>query len=99
MDSYLDSSYGIFKGNALQEVKIKFSGVAANIVRNQRWHRDQVITETENGIIMSLPVADFQEVKMKVLKFGSGAQVLEPQKFRQDIEQEIRAMSDLYVQR
>jgi len=73
--------------------------VAANIVGNQVWHRDQEITQTEDGIILSIPVADFQEVKMTALKYGSNARVLGPPELRDEIEKEIRAMAAKYERR
>lgn len=68
LDEYLNSSFGIFKGDAVKQVRLAFSGVAANIVRNQVWHEHQEITQTDDGIILSIPVADFQEIKMTALK-------------------------------
>lgn len=98
LEEYLSSPFGIFKGDFVKRVRLEFTGVAANIVGNQVWHKDQEITQTEDGIILSIPVADFQEVKMAALKYGSNARVLGPPELRDEIEKEIRAMAAKYEQ-
>jgi predicted DNA-binding transcriptional regulator YafY len=98
LEEYLSSPFGIFKGDFVKRVRLEFTGVAANIVGNQVWHKDQEITQTEDGIILSIPVADFQEVKMAALKYGSNARVLGPEELRDEIEKEIRAMAAKYEQ-
>ncbi|KUJ96912.1 MAG: hypothetical protein PWR24_9 [Desulfonauticus sp.] len=91
-EKILDSPFGIFKGEQIAQVKILFKGKAANIIKKQKWHRDQILETTENGVILTLPVADFTEIKMKVLQFGANAKVLEPVSLKQDLAEEIAKM-------
>lgn len=94
--SYLNSAFGIFKGEVLFNATIRFTSTAAELVRYQRWHRDQRIEETEGGILMHLPVNDDRELLMKILQYGSMAQVVAPDELRQRIYQEARAITAQY---
>ncbi len=91
-ETFLDLAFGIFKGEKTIQVKILFTGQAANIIKEQKWHKDQELDLTDEGVIMRLPVADFTELKMKVLQFGAEARVLEPPSLKQELAQEIRKM-------
>jgi len=92
IDGLLTRSFGIFKGDGHSEAKILFTGEAAAIVREQRWHASQKIENTEEGVILTLPFSDFTELKMKILQFGSRARVLAPSGLRDAVAEEIRKM-------
>jgi predicted DNA-binding transcriptional regulator YafY len=97
-DEWLSGSFGIFKGDANTRfrAKILLTGTAAEIVRHQRWHPDQEITMTGNGLILNLPVSDDRELIMKVLQFGSQASIIGPDELRKKVRDEIEKMADLY---
>ena len=69
---------------------------AAGIVRHQHWHPEQSLEETEQGLVLTLPVTDDREVLMKVLQFGSQACILEPGSLRRKAKDETKKMSRLY---
>ncbi len=94
--AYLNSAFGIFKGEVLFNATILFTSTAAELVRHQRWHRDQRIEEVEGGILMHLPVNDDRELFMKILQHGSMAQVIAPDDLRERIHQEARAIAAQY---
>jgi len=95
-DSILDEAFGIFTGKLRYHAKIAFTGTAAELVRKQYWHKNQHITEQEDGIILSLPVNDDREITMKILQYGAMAQVLEPESLRDNVRQEIKKMAACY---
>ncbi len=97
-DDWLSGSFGIFKGDASARytAEILFTGTAANIVRYQRWHPGQDIIETEEGIVLRLPVADDRELLMKVLQFGHQAEILQPEELQRKIGAEIEKMAVIY---
>lgn len=97
-ETYLQSSFGIFKGGKTETAEILFTGTAAELVRHQHWHRDQQIEATVEGILLRLPVSDDREITMKVLQYGSQARVLAPEKLQLRVAQEIQAMTALYEQ-
>lgn len=94
--TYLEPSFGIFKGNITETADLLFTGTAAELVRHQHWHRDQVITKTNNGIRLQLPISDFREITMKILQYGAMVRVLAPDRLQQKVAAEIKAMALLY---
>ncbi|MFW6080600.1 MAG: helix-turn-helix transcriptional regulator [Desulfosalsimonas sp.] len=97
VDSFLLGSFGIFKGEPVYNVKILFTGTAAEVVREQVWHKDQVIAETDDGLVLSLPAADFTEIKMKILQYGWRARVLEPPELKNEMAEEVRQMYGMLI--
>lgn len=95
-DTYLTGVFGIFKGNPLYNVTLRFTGRAAETVRHQRWHPEQRLRRTSDGVELTLPVADDREILMKILQFGAQAMVLAPLSLKKKIGEEIRLMSRLY---
>lgn len=96
-NAYLNSAFGIFKGKVLFHATILFTSTAAELVQNQRWHRDQVIETTNEGVVMHLPVNDDRELIMKILQYGSMARVIAPDQLRRRIHDEARAITALYA--
>ncbi len=93
----LDRAFGIFQGNKVFEVRIRFSSRMARWVREQVWHPTQKIEEAEDGsLILTVPAADLREIKMKVLQFGADAEVLEPEELRKLIMEEARLIASVY---
>jgi predicted DNA-binding transcriptional regulator YafY len=88
----LNRSFGIFKGSPLYDAEIRFTGYAAQLIKNQFWHKDQKIEENDNGILLKLPVRDDREIMMKILQYGSQAEVLKPLQLREKIAEEIKKM-------
>ncbi len=93
----LDRSFGIFKGPPRYTAEILFTGTAAELVKNQAWHRDQEIHETSKGIILSLPVHDDREIVMKVLQYGAQAKVLQPDHLWRKTADEVTVMMENYT--
>lgn len=92
----LDQSFGIFKGEPLYKAELQFTGTAAELVRNQLWHKDQVLAETQDGIRLTLPVNDDREIMMKVLQYGAQARVIGPPELREKIIEQIRLLGASY---
>ncbi len=95
-DAFLQNSFGIFTGEPVYRAEILFTSTAAELVRHQHWHKDQSIEEVKEGIILRLPVSDDREIIMKVLQYGSMAQIITPEHLRDRIQEEIQHMSGLY---
>lgn len=97
-DGWLSGSFGIFKGDTAERytADILFKGKAADIIRYQRWHPQQKITDTEHGLLLQLPVSDDRELIMKILQFGHLASVQSPESLREKIKDEIEKMTNVY---
>ena len=94
--NHLIESFGIFQGKPRYRAEIHFTSTAADLVRNQHWHKDQELTDVDNGVLLRLPVSDDREILMKILQYGAMAQVLSPPELVERIEREITAMVALY---
>jgi predicted DNA-binding transcriptional regulator YafY len=76
-----------------QEVKIKFSPTQATYIRERTWHQSQKIDQQKDGsVVLSLHVADLDEVKRWLIGFGSEATVLTPRGLRDEISDEAEAL-------
>ena len=72
-----------------QEVKIRFSPAQAPYIKERTWHPSQQIeTEDDGSIVLTLRVADLDEVKRWLIGFGAEATVLEPDELAGEIVQE-----------
>ncbi len=78
-------------------VTISFKGQAAETVRYQQWHPEQHLDEKNGRLLLTLPVADHREIIMKVLQFGSLAEIISPQKLRKKVHAELGKMIQLYA--
>jgi proteasome accessory factor B len=77
-----------------QEVKIRFSPSQAPYIRERTWHPSQRIeTEPDGSIVLTLKVADLDEVKRWLIGFGGESQVLEPGPLKGEILEECRRVS------
>ena len=96
IDQDLDRSFGIFKGLPKYNAEILFSGTAAELVKNQVWHKDQKIEEVKEGTLLKIPVHDDREFMMKVLQYGNLAKVLNPGELALKIKTELGKAISLY---
>jgi predicted DNA-binding transcriptional regulator YafY len=85
----VDNSFGIFKGLDAFEVVLRFDPFIARFIQNDIWHdRQRIADQTDGGLIMTLPVANLTEIKMKVLKYGCHVEVLQPEELRRQVREE-----------
>jgi predicted DNA-binding transcriptional regulator YafY len=105
IETFLTSSYGIFKGKQQGTATLRFFGGAARSVKEQQWHPDQVLTVVDAApeagfqgeapvVELTLPVHDWTELLGRALRCGRNCDVLHPAEFREAWKKEIRAMAD-----
>ena len=76
---------------------LRFSPFRARWIREQIWHPDQKMRELPGGgLELELPVADYREIKMRILSFGSDVEVISPEDLRLEVAKEIKRMQRLY---
>jgi predicted DNA-binding transcriptional regulator YafY len=93
----VEGSYGIFQGRETKNAVLLFSPERARWIREQLWHPSQQIEEREDGSLqLTIPVADFREIKLRIMQYGADVEVVEPQELRDEISKEIAAMAMLY---
>ena len=88
---------GIFQGNQLITVKLLFSAARAPFVKEQHWCDNQQQQQLDDGRLqLTIPVADYREIIMKILQHGADVEVLEPADLRQQVTAEIAKMAKIY---
>ncbi|WP_028573529.1 helix-turn-helix transcriptional regulator [Desulfonatronovibrio hydrogenovorans] len=93
----VEESFGIFQGRENRPVILRFSRFRARWIREQIWHPDQKMRDLEDGSLeLEIPVADFREIKLKVLSFGSDVEVVSPEELKQEVAFEIQKMARIY---
>ena len=87
-DEFQKTAFNVIWGEP-QEVKIHFSAAQAPYIRERTWHPSQEIeTEPDGSVILTLKVGDLGEVKRWLIGFGAEAEVLGPEELRADIAEE-----------
>ncbi len=95
--TYLGPSFGIMTETEEYDIAIRFNAATAPYIRERSWHRDQTITEEDNGeITLSFKTNSLIEVKRWVLSWGDGAKVTKPVSLARIISGEIARMAGQY---
>jgi len=93
----LEESFGIFQGPRAVKATLRFTPFRARWIKEQHWHPEQEMTPLPDGSLdLSFPVADFREVKMKILQFGADVKVMGPEELAEEIREEIKKMQGIY---
>ncbi len=98
--AYLSSGFGVWTYGAEAErfeVRIRFTGWAARVVAERRWHSNQEITprSSDGGEIeFRAELAGLEEITRWVLGYGRHARVIAPKKLREAVRAEARAVLD-----
>lgn len=89
-------SFGIIDDDVFY-LKLKITYPMSQIVKEKQYSLDQKITEiNENNIIFEANLKGYQEVKTWVLGMGSKVEVLEPEKLKNDVIEEVRKLREMY---
>ena len=94
VDRHIRQSYGIFKGGRqLRQVTLQFDPYMARFVSGMFWHPEQQGESTpDGGLCLTIPVADFTEITMRILSFGRHVEVLAPEELRRQVAEEVEEM-------
>ncbi len=98
IESFLLHSLGVFSTQSEPVcVRVRFTGWAAQIVRERAWHASQRLTELEEGAVeLEMRLSSLVEVERWVMSFGPCAQVIEPPALVQTLRERVSAMAKLY---
>jgi len=94
---YIQSGFGIYKGDSLKEVTLRFSPLKTKWVKSQIWHKKQRQKILKDGSLeLTFPVASFREVMMEILKHGADVEVMKPKALRDIIKEEAKKIARIY---
>ena len=70
----------------LEQIVLRFSGRAAQLVRERNWHSSQQIQELADGNLeLSLTLNSLQEIVPWILSWGKDCEVVSPVKLRREV--------------
>ena len=81
---YLDE-LGMRSNNDTYKIKLELSGTSRILLEERVYGRNQVITEENGKMILSVEMRSWWEIRKFVLGFGSKVRVLEPAKLREEL--------------
>jgi predicted DNA-binding transcriptional regulator YafY len=94
---YIRRTFGIFHGKETKKVSLRFAKEIAPWIAEQHWHRDQdAFIDGEGSLCLTVPVADFREIKREILRYGAQVEVVSPKALRDDVKKEIEKMRKVY---
>jgi proteasome accessory factor B len=94
---FTDSHFGIFSDDQRHDVEVHFSAKHAPYLLEREWHPSQTLKKQEDGsIVLSFTTNHLFEVKRWILSWGSGVEVLAPEKLRSAIHQEAQKILQAY---
>ncbi|MEA4853304.1 MAG: WYL domain-containing protein [Christensenella sp.] len=95
-EDYRKTRFDKLAGDALQTVRVLFTGSAARLVKEFHSEKADKLQETKDGLLFEKNTAVTADLKSWLLSFGSQARVLEPDALREEIATEILSMAKVY---
>jgi predicted DNA-binding transcriptional regulator YafY len=90
-EDYFKDAFQLFRGDAVQTVKIWFSPRQARYIKERVWHPSQEIQQMEDdSIILTLTVSGADRLKSWVMSFGCEARVIAPEDMAAEIVDELQ---------
>jgi len=97
LQAHIRGSFGIFSPGKPQTVTVRFSDWAATMVREQKWHHTQRITEEAgNCVVAQFELSDTTEFKRWILGFGHCAVVERPRSLADAVTKELSVTASMY---
>ncbi len=97
-DATVGSAFGVIHEPETQQVRVRFEPGWATWVGERTWHPTQKLIRLPEGRLeLTMQVASNAEVLSWVLSFGAGAEVIEPESLRDEIERELERARARYT--
>ena len=94
VEGYFESALSVMAGNEDHVVRIRFSRLAADHVRDRFWHESQEFTPQPDGsLVLTLRLSNLLEAERVVLQWGGQAEALEPPALRERVAAAGRALA------
>lgn len=83
---FFENTFGVFHSGEPEKVKLLFTPVLSEFIRERRWHSSQKIVGNEDGSVeLTLHVSLTVELVNWVLGFGAHVRIVEPLELREKI--------------
>lgn len=93
LDRHLRGAFGVFTGDKIFDIVIRFSPDVADYIREKEWHQSQRLKELNNGgVELQLRLSSLVEIQRWILGWGGEAVVLEPPELVKSIHEAGRAL-------
>lgn len=97
LEQFFRDAFSVMRGGKPETVRIRFSKEKAHFLREREFHPTQVLQERDDGgVDCELTIDEPGEIMPFVLRFGAGAEVLEPAWLRDRLHDEARQLAYLY---
>jgi predicted DNA-binding transcriptional regulator YafY len=97
-DTLVQHAWGIWYGENLTEVRLRFSAQVARRVKETIWHPTQQIDDLPDGRVeWSVLIAGVQELVPWIRGWGPDVEVIEPPDLRRQIAEDVRRAAELYA--
>ncbi len=97
LKEFLSTSFGLFTGEQIHTIRVRFSSTAAPYLRERKWHPSQTIeTQPDGGVITSFTLNHLMDIQRWVLSWGIHAEVLEPESLRRELNHIAHHLSKTY---
>src|SRR6185503_19870259 len=94
LEKRLRDGFGVLTGGGNFDVLIHFDELAADYIRDKRWHASQQLTEAEDGVRLPLKLSSLAEIQRWILSWGGHATVLAPVELADSVKAAARAILD-----
>ena len=97
-EEWMRGAFQSERGDAPQDIAIRFDAYQARWIRERRWHQTQAPLEAtpEGGVILRFRTGGLDEVRRWVLQYGRHAEVLAPAALRQAVAADLQAAAGVY---
>jgi predicted DNA-binding transcriptional regulator YafY len=85
----LEDSFGVYQGTKPQWVEVLFSGPAARIVSERRWHISQTMKWEDDRLRLRMRVVISVEIERWILGWGEQALIVSPDSLKKVVTQRI----------
>jgi predicted DNA-binding transcriptional regulator YafY len=97
LKEHFEQGYGIFGGNNVQWVKLKFTAERARWVSKEIWHPEQKShVEPDGSYVLEIPVSDDREIIMEILKHGDQVTIMAPATLKRKVRDTLKRSLDNY---
>lgn len=96
-EEYRKTRFDKLAGENAQEIRVKFTGAAAKLVKEYHAHKADKLEDAEEGLLFYKKAAITPDLVGWILSFGAQAKVLSPESHKDELKEEVRAMSGMYL--